>query len=416
MARQPPRLHGDQIESQHAVGMAPDGATGTIRRRAGSAPAGAAPSASSACSRSARALTSTNASRRAAPHDEIDLADRRPVAPREHLVAAQPEAPGGQPSPPSAPGESRRARVIPRRRARPPAGAPARGGRPRAAPGRWRRRRSAAAAAGDIVASTSSSAASSSASASAGAASRRGADHQHHLALGRPLARIGRGELGEAAAAHLLEALGQLARDRRRPRAERRASSASVAGSRRAASNSTSVAGTAPSSSIARAPRRAALRQEARHQEAVGRQAGDGQRGERRRRPRHREHLDPGRDRRAHQLVARIRDQRRAGIARQRDHGARPAAGRRSAGARAPRCARGRRAARARSHGGAAACRVTRVSSQTTTSAVAQHRERARREVAEIADRRGDQMQTRGEFTSLRSAARLPFDRRGGPR
>ena len=152
-------------------------------------------------------------------------------------------------------------------------------------------------------------------------AARRRPDHDHDFAARRSSLAIVRRQLGERASAHLLEALGQLARDRRG-----RGPSSAVRSSERIRQAARRLehderARHRRQLGDGAAPRRAPRRQEAGDEEAVGRQAGDEQAGERRRRAGHREHLDAGGDGVAHQLVAGIGDQRRARIADQR-HGA----------------------------------------------------------------------------------------------
>ena len=69
----------------------------------------------------------------------------------------------------------------------------------------------------------------------------------------------------------------------------------------------------------ARAPRTAFLRQEAFEEEAVGRQARHDERRQHGGRPRNRGDLDPGRQRFLNQLIARIGDERRAGVGDERE-------------------------------------------------------------------------------------------------
>ena len=175
------------------------------------------------------------------------------------------------------------------------------------------------------------------------------------------------------------------------------ARSASVAARRGPVSNSTSVAGMRASSAM-RARRAACFRrQKAFEQKPVGRQARDGERRQQRRGAGQRRHRVAGVLRGAHQLVARIGDERRAGIGHQRD--------RRAFGQPAQQMS-GR------------ACRriVVVIGRERRRDAVAveelsrhprilagdqvgarQRRERPQRDVAEIADRGRDEVQPRRE-------------------
>ena len=128
-------------------------------------------------------------------------------------------------------------------------------------------------------------------------------------------------------------------------------------------------------------------RQESREQEGVGRQPGAGQRGERRRRTGNARDHDPGIERLAHELVAWVGDQRRAGVGDQRHRlpGTQPRDQPRALTLRVVLVIRGHLAAQTEMR--QQLLRVARILGGDQLGA-GEHRERAQRNVGEIADRR----------------------------
>ena len=216
-----------------------------------------------------------------------------------------------------------------------------------------------------------------------------------HLAPGPSASAAHCAELGGRAAAHLLVAAWS-ARARRPPRdrrARRRCRQASSA-SRDGASKKTSVAGTAFSSAsrVRRALSGAAAGspRTGRRRSAAPRVASAASTAEA---PGKLITGCAGRDRLAHELVAGVGDQRRAGVADRWRPTCPPPARPARAAARARRCARDRAASAAR-------CRIVGEQHAAVARVLAvdevgagQHRQRPQRDVGEIADRRGDEIE-----------------------
>ena len=155
------------------------------------------------------------------------------------------------------------------------------------------------------------------------------------------------------------------------------------------------------------AARRLARRQKAGKQKGIGRQPRQDQRGQRRRRAGSRRHRQFFGDRRAHELVAGVGDERRSGVARP-----------------APPARRGAtpRGSRAAPLGVVVVIELERRSDPVAGEQprgnpgvlakdavdTAQHRQRPQGDVAEIADRRGDEIETRRESSGSASAGRQP--------
>ena len=139
-------------------------------------------------------------------------------------------------------------------------------------------------------------------------------DHDDHLAARFRAARVVGGERGEIAAPDFLVQLGELARDRGFARPEPGREIGERLGKARPAFEQHEGGGDARQLGNPRAPCGFLGGQEALEEEPVGRQSRHGQRHQRRGGAGRGAHRMPGRNGFAHQPVARIGDQRRAGI------------------------------------------------------------------------------------------------------
>ena len=210
-----------------------------------------------------------------------------------------------------------------------------------------------------------------------------------------------RGEIGQSAAADFLMPLGQLPRHRGLAVAEDLGYVGERSGEPRRTLEKYQRSGK-PRPVAERAPPRCRARwQKAGEQKYVGRQAGQDQRGHRRGRPRRRRHRQVFGQRRPHQLEAGIGDERRAGVGNQRQPVT--AAQRLEHGGPYPVGVVVVIGVERRSDAkpGEQAAGDPGVLAQDAVD-IAQHPEPAQRDVAEIADRRRDEMKTGRQRVSRR--------------